>query len=255
MVQSRLADSGVTNSDFVWFDERGTDTQGIGCALPDCLVICFRGTESIRDILVDLRKKRVPFLVDGHPCGRVHEGFHEAFESVWENVKQFIEKQKIGVSRKVWLTGHSLGGALATLCAAKIAHLYKGTVAGLYTFGQPRVGDRIFRKDTVEKIGRDNIFRIYRSADPVAMLPRIGYKHVSGRRCYISRSGEFHFNAPWRTRAVERSITWSLIIPKLVTSGGRLSTLRGLVADHFSQGYLARLRDTSESNAEDRRRR
>lgn len=254
IVKYQLGNSG----NFKWFENRVKDTQGFGYARSDSLVISFRGTESKRDAMLDLQRHRIDFMVNDVRRGKVHNGFSEALDSVWDQVEKFIkdhmfENEQGGeVSRRIWLTGHSLGGAIATLCAAKIAHIYGGKViGGVYTFGQPRVGNRDFQTQAINAITRGKIFRIYRSADPIAMLPRIGYRHVSGKRCYISRSGELHFDAPWIRRAFERSITWGSIIPRLLTSGGRLGALKRLVSDHFSQGYLARLRDAKENHRPD----
>jgi hypothetical protein len=67
------------------------------------------------------------------------------------------------------LTGHSLGAALATLSAGRY-----GSVQGVYTFGSPRVGDEVFKKNFDVKI-----FRIVNNDDIVSQLPPRGkYLHV-----------------------------------------------------------------------------
>ena len=64
---------------------------------------------------------------------------------VWRDIWQFIFKQRKG--RALWITVHSLGAALATLAVAKLRLEKDEPVNGLYTFGQPRTGDRDFAKN------------------------------------------------------------------------------------------------------------
>jgi hypothetical protein len=124
----------------------------------------------------------------------------------------------------------------------------------MYTFGQPRVGNGRFKRELIEKLGgtkeaRNKLFRIYRCADPVAMMPRFGYRHVTGDRCYIARDGGVVFGAQKRQRYLERAITWTMVVPRILTSGGRLMELQSLVSDHYSSGYLAKLRDNMTNKA------
>ena len=97
------------------------------------IVVSFRGTETakFKDFLVDIQIFQVPYMVgvavfDG---AQVHQGFLQAYKSVQDAILQqlsFIFKAVEGKSgaeenpRKFFITGHSLGGALATLFAADI---------------------------------------------------------------------------------------------------------------------------------------
>lgn len=74
-------------------------------------------------------------------------------------------------------TGHSLGGAIATLAAAS-ARAANGS-ADLYTYGSPRVGNTAF-VEYVESLPGGN-YRLTHSADPVPLLPPsvLGYRHLS----------------------------------------------------------------------------
>lgn len=248
LVREQLAEADVDRSRAQWFEDKATDTQGFGFVWADNAFLCFRGTESKRDVIIDVDKGKVHFDENQHDLGKVHKGFRKATESVWPQVEQFLRTHREHAQR-VWVTGHSLGGAIATLVAARIVHSgVLGELAALYTFGQPRVGDRVFKARFIEAVGGNpvrlkKVFRIYRAADPVPMIPRIGFRHVSGERCYISRSGEMVIGARRRQKYLDRLITYVTTLPKVIGKAGRITELRALVSDHYSSGYLAKLRD------------
>ncbi len=135
-----------------FFEGRKTDTQAYAASNDDFAIVAFRGTEirrrtgkaDFRNVLADLATDAKIRLVDSGHGGRVHEGFKKALDEIWEKggLFQYIKNisSKNGRKLPVWFTGHSLGGALATLAAACY-----GDVRGLYTFGSPRVGDAEFK--------------------------------------------------------------------------------------------------------------
>jgi hypothetical protein len=122
-----------TNTQLAMFDD---DTQ---------VYIAVRGTEGfswpngIRDWVSNAQAIAVKFD-EGH--GRVHDGFHKCFVSVKSDIDTFLNENG-RAKKKIVVTGHSLGGAVATIIAAYIRGKYKSDVM-LYTFGSPRVGDADF---------------------------------------------------------------------------------------------------------------
>jgi len=141
------------------FDSAGT--QAILVGFNDFSVLAFRGTEatSIKDIKADTRAKTITCETGG----KIHAGFNEAFNNVRPDIERELKKE--GVQDKpLFVTGHSLGGALATIAAKKLAH--KGGLAACYTFGSPRVGD----EQWVENI-KTPVYRLVNAADCVTMLP------------------------------------------------------------------------------------
>jgi predicted lipase len=77
------------------------------------------------------------------------------------------------------VTGHSLGGALATHAAVHLVN--EGvTVSEFYTFGCPRVGDVKFSNWFDAFIKSNSKFRITHGRDPVPHLPPegFGFKHT-----------------------------------------------------------------------------
>jgi predicted lipase len=117
-------------------------------------------------------------LTDWPQGGKVHRGFKEALEEVWFDLFSYIRKLDSS-GCKIWMTEHSLGAALATLCVGRY-----GNVQGVYTFGSPRVGNDVF----MEKFDV-NAYRIVNNDDIVAWGPPSGfYVHV-GKLKFIDSGG------------------------------------------------------------------
>jgi len=81
------------------------------------------------------------FPVKHHLGGRVHRGFYAEYDKVIPGIKEALAKHNKKGTKTVWVTGHSLGGAMAVLVAAELQ-----PSGGLHTFGQPRVGNKAFLK-------------------------------------------------------------------------------------------------------------
>ena len=126
------------------------DTQGFVAAGGDHVILAFRGTQEKVDWATDALAGPVDFhwFFDRSPqVGRVHAGFANSLSDAWrDQIVPHLHAAKVGTSRKLWITGHSLGGALAVLAGG--ASLFSPDsllpVSGIYTFGQPRVALRDF---------------------------------------------------------------------------------------------------------------
>mmetsp|Transcript_44241 Transcript_44241/g.90288 ORF Transcript_44241/g.90288 Transcript_44241/m.90288 type:complete len:311 (-) Transcript_44241:194-1126(-) len=102
----------------------------------------------------------------------VHSGFYDDWKSVQDDVYHAIDQILADhPSAEVWVTGHSLGGALAALCALALrtSHLPPSSHVGLYTFGQPRVGNVDFAQFFSEKL--PGAIRVVHQDDVVPHLP------------------------------------------------------------------------------------
>ena len=143
-------------------------------------VIAFRGTrvagfpDLLRKVPIDVQDLTTDFsilLIKYPKQGRVHSGFFGAFEKFWASHGRTI--LDLTTHRSVFLTGHSLGAAIATVGARDLE-----LVRALYTFGSPRVGDADFEKG-FEQIGLP-VYRFVHEHDLVTTvpLPEMGYRHV-----------------------------------------------------------------------------
>jgi triacylglycerol lipase len=127
----------------VYARETGLDCELLEAADTQChvaaddalAIVAFRGTQSDRwrDLLDDTQ-----FTPLRWEAGHVHRGFGRAFAAIRPQLDTALAR--LAPSCRVWFTGHSLGGALATLAA----YHYRDRAAGLYTFGSPRVGNSVF---------------------------------------------------------------------------------------------------------------
>jgi len=147
------------------------------------IVVAFRGTQFtatwaqfIADFVatdLDVAMVSVPEFGSG---AKVHRGFRAAFLQERERVLDAVRVQRTA-GQRIWVTGHSLGGALAIL-AARTIRAQGMQVRGLYTYGCPRAVNESFRS----AIGISNVQRYVYALDLVPMVPDdgplFGYRHV-----------------------------------------------------------------------------
>lgn len=193
------------------FDQfRGFDcnnSQAFIAAGPTRLVVAFRGTNELGDWLDNVAVLRSPPAVvcetfagwiasdaaapTRAPLGRVHRGFLRALHDIWGPMRRTIDQFRT-TGQSVWVTGHSLGGALATLAAADLIEEDRVPVYGVYTFGQPRCGDAGFARTYGLEAGRRS-FRFQNNNDIVSRLPQrfMGYRHVP-QLVYIDTGKRLH---------------------------------------------------------------
>jgi hypothetical protein len=183
----RFQDAGFP--EVLFFD--GDSTQCYLANNDDFLILVFRGTEirqrpgqtDFCNIVADIVADAKILLVDSGQGGKVHQGFKDALDEVWEE-KGLLDqlRSKDNGARTLWFTGHSLGGPLATLAAQRY-----GNVRGLYTYGSPRVGDLDF------KIGFPvKTYRFVNNNDFVTKVPPPGlYQHVGALK-HIDPRGFIH---------------------------------------------------------------
>ena len=164
------AASGFTGP-FDIFDHH--DTQGFVAESNEAIVVAFRGTQPdhAMDWFVDAGAVHRRW---DHDAGTVHTGFYEALRAVWgialPNGEVLPRRLANRGTKTIWITGHSLGGALAELCAAQAVFVSRIPVQGVYTFGQPRVGNEDFARAVNGRLG-SGIFRFVNDRDIVPRVP------------------------------------------------------------------------------------
>ena len=107
----------------------------------DVVVVC-RGTQpsQLADIAADLKIKLVP---SSSGYGEVHHGFKQSVDNIWDKLSTKLKKY--GKKRDMYLTGHSLGAAMATLIAVRAKRLDDiPNPTALFTYGSPKVGNSAY---------------------------------------------------------------------------------------------------------------
>eukprot|EP00892_Ulva_mutabilis_P001931 jgi/Ulvmu1/11739/UM008_0152.1 len=113
---------------------------------------------------------------------KIHRGFYKAYRSVEPQIRQMITLCTGGEDGwAITTTGHSLGGALATVCAYDLATSRDVPYpVDSYTFGSPRTSNEAFTTAYNELV--PSTFRIHNHNDVVAQVPWFfGYKHVNNK--------------------------------------------------------------------------
>lgn len=150
-------------------------------------VILFRGTQYLADWLTNLNIS-VSRSASGQP---LHDGFNRAFKSMEPKLAQFMAALASKQVHSIHCIGHSLGGALATICGDWVSSSYPGLTPYVYTYGSPRVGLHAFAACCTKNIGAERIFRAYHKTDIVPCIPIWPYIHTpsSGRDYYLPSPG------------------------------------------------------------------
>ncbi len=139
--------------------------------------VVIKGTASLFDGLTDLNAGLKRFETGG----LVHQGFYYTFQSFLPQLRDFAAELAARNIHLVHCVGHSLGGALATLVADWLK-VNTAITVNLYTFGSPRVGMSMFAEKCCQRIGGNNIYRVFHNLDPVPMVPTWPFIHVSDSR-------------------------------------------------------------------------
>ena len=146
-------------------------------------VLSFRGTEVTEpsDILADLKAGKNIEAVGG----KIHVGFKGEINKLWPAIEKAIAKID-----KLYVTGHSLGAAMATIAAGRM----QSKVLALVTFGSPRVGN----KEYVNSLTVSH-YRVQNNCDDVTKVPfrLMGFDH-HGTHKYMNFNGEFRDLTPWQ---------------------------------------------------------
>ena len=194
----------------------------------DSVVVC-RGTEphEWEDIQADINA----LTAVAETVGKVHRGFKAEVDRLWPHIETALEENEL----PLWFCGHSLGGAMATICSwrANLSHIPCETEE-LFSYGSPRVGcNRYINHVELEH------HRWVNNNDIVTRVPPtwLGYRH-SGTECYIDHTGKLRDVKGWR-RVKDR-------LQGFVSSLGRFRI--DYLSDHSMLDYIDHIFQLSRSS-------
>jgi len=162
------------------------DTNGFVATGWGATIVAFTGTDPLKveNWLTDVRAEL-------SRDDDTHTGFQEAVDGVWPRMLPAI-RDRDEEHRRLFIVGHSLGGALAAIAARRLLREEPSAeIAGVYTFGMPRCGGERFARAYEPLLGLKT-YRFVHGDDGVATLPPsdLGYRHV-GRLIECPHDGTF----------------------------------------------------------------
>lgn len=149
---------------------RGTNVAYVAVAkTPKVMVIVFRGTDDLADFFADMDC----LIPERTADGGVHRGFNRGYAAMRDEIRSLVTKHR---PEHLWITGHSLGGALAAVCAADVLSIDAKYPQGVITFGQPMIALNAVANSHHRKLdGRYVHFA--NDGDLVTRVPPLPYRH------------------------------------------------------------------------------
>jgi predicted lipase len=128
--------------------------------------LVFRGTMTITEWIRDFSMRLTPYPYG--PFGKVHDGFIQTYNIFRKSILDGLKS--VGPRKNLFIAGHSLGAALATLSVPDISASTPFKIPTVYTYASPRVGDKIFAIEYNNSF-RNKSFRIVNTCDLVTSIP------------------------------------------------------------------------------------
>jgi len=164
-------------------------------SLKSSLILAFRGTDDLSDWLDNLRIFPAKTV-----WGDVHSGFLASVDTLLPRVKEALAKSRVE-KKEVWVTGHSLGAAMAVLASMKLTTEEAVDVKGIYTFAQPLLASAQFRREYDEILG-SKLYRFETSGDQVPNQPP-PYRSP-GTLIYLSRKDQVWTSPKWLRKFLDQ---------------------------------------------------
>lgn len=173
-VEKKLQELG--SSEYSFYNKFGT--QGLFAKFDDVAVVSFRGTETNRK---DDLKTIFSFWRTPYKDIKIHSGFYKSLNGVIETINADLDS--LGPSVRTIYTGHSMGGALATLLA------YLRAPTELCTFGEPKISGEPQFLSYMQKV---NYHRLVTQHDWIRFLPvgipkMMPYQHAGTEKLLPSK--------------------------------------------------------------------
>lgn len=190
---ARLDEAGLEKiyPNAVFIENKDTDTQCFTLRAENSVIIAFRGTQQPKDWLTDLNGVHVDYGMVP-PYGnldseiRVHRGFIKAYKSVRDAIHEQVLKDLSHIST-IYVCGHSLGGALATLCAVDMQYTNPDKTIFCFPSGNPKVGNKAFVQSYNRRV--PDTTRTYTRKDLVPHLPPAWLERTFKQKSYHTAKG------------------------------------------------------------------
>lgn len=228
-------------------------SQAMWVEFDQLAILSFRGTQfGAQDLATDLQVVALQADTEHPEHGKVHAGFREGLNVIWPQVKAKLMTLK-GTDKPLYITGHSLGGALAVVATSRIflgkdfEEIARRNLRGLYTYGAPRVGDEAFASSIRNQAVRYPDFHFVRVRNFMDIVTRIpssrlltNYEHI-GPLYYLDEQGRLYSsttNVNFRRLFMTSDIRDGMFENDLDYAGRYLKTR---VTDHFMDNYIGKL--------------
>lgn len=173
------------------------DTQCFVMENDENIVVVFRGSNSIEDWLANFQAVSNPGPLKNT---KAHEGFQDALYPAVIQLTKLVDLANDG-SKKLWLTGHSLGGALASLYAGML--IENGyAVYGIYTYASPRPANGKFEDKLNAKVIGPH-YRVVNHGDIVPHVPPEPFYSHPGKRVILKQLSIDNSEASWFEQRVD----------------------------------------------------
>lgn len=237
---------------------------GYVLAIGDAAVVVFRGTDDFADWIINLKTT----TIQTKP-GFAHKGFQTSYLTLKPKVMNALRRFK---PKYVWVTGHSLGGALAVLCAYDLSSNENRNIHGLMTFGQPMVADKILAT-SIDQILPQKFAHFVNESDIVPRSPPIWFYHcgnlvwfIDGKVRRSSQRPKMETERPAESLPLTQDILAPLteiefeqkkeiirnrLVPKKTKDG--VTVYEGnipFIQDHLIDSYLIKIQGTSNLKEE-----
>ncbi|WP_206108158.1 lipase family protein [Paludisphaera soli] len=238
------------------------NTQVYVAQSPEVVLVAFRGSEcptsldGFKDWLLTnannyliLPEGRIgtDFVAAGVGA-RFHRGFMGALDEIWTPLYAAVDEELRRAERPLWVTGHSLGGALALLAAWRFERNFL-TVDEVVTFGAPMIGNEAaaaaFEKQFAKKISR-----YVNLEDPVPLLPSVSLLTNTYVHCPTEVSLADAAAAGSALDALKQKAGAAADAVLSASLADEVwAAVQGRIAAHFIDRYLDRIRKRADETA------
>ncbi len=216
--------------------------------------LVYRGTEptNLQDMMTDIRLNKVKTDKEGG----VHSGFKQHFDDLEKEFRiGSMLSALLSGKRKLYITGHSLGAALAVYAAyyySEKVPVTRKEEYSLYTFGAPKVGDESFMR----KFDEVKVYRVVHKNDIICRLPPFSKYHHIGELYYIDFEKQIECvdclpeGYDLRTKDEVSKVNNSVLGGMIATGNKLFRKYASILLDHSPLYYSIRIKERAIAEIE-----